>query len=244
MNQTTSLILQLGLHRTKLTQMKTQVEKNAGIALIVFTLLMVFTMILHPVGGSFEYLLKVTSRIITTHVIALVSLPFAYVGFWGLTKKIGTENFFSVSGFAMILFGLVAVMMAATANGLVLPIFIHKYEGSSQEVIESLKPLMRYNFSVNNAFDYIYTGAFSLSMLFFSIAILYTKRLPGWLAYLGILLATAAVLILIITLNSGSLQGFRLFVTSVVLWISLVGVVLLRVGRRLKFVDPFYHIGA
>ncbi|HYF31250.1 MAG TPA: hypothetical protein VD993_09035 [Chitinophagaceae bacterium] len=207
--------------------MNPQFEKNAGIALIVFTILMTFTMVLHPAGGSFEYLLKVKMRIITTHAIALCSLPFALVGFWGLTRKLGTEYLLSVSALATMIFGLIAVMMAATVNGLVLPIFIQRYEGASPEVIESLKPLLRYNFSINNAFDYIYTAAFCLAILFWSIAIIRTRKLPVSLAYAGLVLSVIAAVIFEAGF-AGHLGGFRLFVTSIVIWILLVGLLLAR----------------
>ena len=202
-------------------------EKNAGRCLILFTILMLFTMVLHPAGGDFEYLLKTKRLIILTHVIALLSLPFAYSGFWGLTKKIGTANFFSISSFSFIVFGLIAVMIAATANGLVLPIFIQRYSDASADTISSLKPLLRYNFSVNNAFDYIYTGAFCISMLFNSIAILQTKKLHRWLAYLGIVFSVAAALIVVFA-SPHNLHVFRMFVLSIVVWIFLAGIALMK----------------
>ena len=202
-------------------------EKNAGICLILFTVLMLFTMVLHPVGGDFEYLLKMKGLIITTHVIALLALPFAYIGFWGLAKKIGTENFFSISSFAFVVFGLIAVMIAATANGLVLPIFIQQYGEASAETVSSLKPLLRYNFSVNNAFDYIYTAAFCLSMLFNSIAILQTKKLHRGLAYLGIVLSVVAALMVVFA-PPHNLYVFRMFVLSIVVWIFLAGIALMK----------------
>ena len=59
-------------------------EKNAGISLIVFTVLIFFTMVLHPAGGSFEHLLKITSLIVVTHAVAIASIPFAVIGFWGV----------------------------------------------------------------------------------------------------------------------------------------------------------------
>src|SRR5215204_1057300 len=206
-------------------------DRNAGISLLLFTVLMIFTMMLHPVGGDFEYLLKMKRIIIITHVIALLSLPFAYIGFWGLTKRVGSDNFFSIVSFAFILFGLVAVMMAATANGLVLPIFIQRYSEASAETISSLKPLLRYNFSVNNAFDYIYTGAFCLSMLFGSIAILQTKKMPVWLAYLGIIFSAIAALLASFG-SPHNLQVFRMFVLSIVVWIFLAGVALIKVNSH------------
>src|SRR5215212_3852432 len=101
--------------------MNNSFEKKAGISLIVFTILLVFTMVLHPAGGSIEYLISITNRIVITHSIALLSLPFGWIGFWGLTRRIGTEHFGSMLAFGMISFGLVAVMIAAATNGLVMP---------------------------------------------------------------------------------------------------------------------------
>ena len=203
-------------------------EKNAGIALIIFTLLMLFTMVLHPAGGSFAYLLKMTAMIIVTHVIAIISLPFATIGFWGLTKKLGLDNFFSLTAFVFVLFGLMAVLLAGSANGLVLPIFIEKYKDATPEFIESLKPILKYNSAVNAAFDYIYTGAFCLSMLFWSIAILYTKKFPAWIAYLGILLSIVPALLLFFGFAPAHLQGFRFFVSSIIVWVIIVGITLIR----------------
>ncbi|MCW3118679.1 MAG: hypothetical protein JWM28_2761, partial [Chitinophagaceae bacterium] len=131
-------------------------------------------MILHPAGGSIEYLLKITPRIITTHSIALLSLPFAMVGFWGLTKKLGSGNYLSFCGFAFSVFALIAVLIAAATNGLVMPIFIHKYQQASAPVMENVKMILKYSFSLNNAFDYVYSVAFSFAILLWSAAIIQT----------------------------------------------------------------------
>jgi hypothetical protein len=208
--------------------MKPQFEKNAGIALIVFTLLMIFTMVLHPVGGGFEHLHKIRRMLMIVHVVALLSLPFAAVGFWGLTKRLGTDNFFSISAFAFIAFGLVAVMIAATANGLILPIFIEKYKDASAELTDTLKPILRYNTSVNQACDYLYTGSFCLAMLFWSIAVLYTKKLPVWIAYFGITLSIFVAVLFASGFAFTSLHGFRVFVSGIVLWVVMVGILLAR----------------
>ena len=210
--------------------MKTQVEKNAGVALILFIVLMLFTMILHPVGGSFEHLLQVSTRTILTHSIALLSIPFACFGFWGLTKRIGPDNFFSLSAFAMILFALVAVMLAAATNGLVLPIFIRKYQDASPDMIESIQPLLRYNFAVNNAFDYIYTGGFCLAILFWSVGILQSKTLAKATAWIGKSLTVAAA-ILTMVFGPGNLLGLRLFMATIVGWMLMIGILLLKPKR-------------
>ena len=204
--------------------MNNQFERKAGFALIVFTILLVLTMVMHPAGGDVEHLIRITPLIITTHSIATFSLPFGLIGFWGLTRRIGTDNFWSVLAFGSISFGLVAVMIAAATNGLVMPVFLNNYKDASAETIESIRPIMGYGFSINHAFDYIYTGAFLLSILCWSISILHTGKLPVWIGWAGGVL----VIIIIGTIASGlamsSLMGLRVFVSCIVIWILLVGI--------------------
>src|SRR4030095_13213999 len=111
-------------------------ERKAGIALIAFTVLLVLTMVMHPAGGSVEHLIRITPLIITTHAIAIFSLPFGLIGFWGLTRRIGTDNFWSMLAFSSICFGLIAAMLAAATNGLVMPMFLDGYKDASAETIE------------------------------------------------------------------------------------------------------------
>lgn len=206
--------------------MKNSPGKNAGLALIAFTVLMIFTMLLHPAGGSVHHLISITKTIVITHAIAIFSLPFGWIGFWGLTKKLGMDNFASMLGFAMISLGMVAVMIAAASNGIIMPIYLQHYKDATEQTIESIRPVLRYSFAINHAFDYIYTGAFCTAILCWSVTILRTKKLPAWIGWLGIALAIAAVIIFAVGVQVNSLQGFRLFATSIVIWILLVGAAL------------------
>ena len=203
-------------------------QRKAGFALIAFTLLLVFTMIMHPAGGSVEYLIKIKRMIIITHAIAIFSLPFGWIGFWGLTRRLGTDNFWSIFAFGSMSFGLIAVMIAAASNGLIMPLFLDRFNNITPEAIESMRPVLRYSFSINQAFDYIYTGGVCLAILLWSIAIIHTKKLPAWIGWLGIVLAAAAVVLFVTAVAANTLQGFRIFVSSIVLWILIVGIRLTR----------------
>lgn len=203
-------------------------EQKQGIALIIFTVLLVFTMVLHPAGGNVAYLISITRTIVITHAIAILSLPFGWIGFQGVTKRIGTERFGSMIASAMMALGLVAVMLAAATNGIVLPIFLQHYKDASPERIESIKPVLRYSFAINHAFDYIYTVAFCLAILGWSIAILTTKKLPVWIGWLGILVSVFAAVTFLSGVAVNNLNGFRIFVTSLVVWILIVGIALCR----------------
>jgi len=204
--------------------MNASFEKKAGISLIVFTALITLTMVFHPSGGSFSHILKAARIAIISHTIALISLPFASIGLWGLTKKIGRSNFFALCAFLMASFALIAVFMAGTLNGLALPIFVENYQDATDEVLVSLKPIMTFRQSINAAFDYVYIGGFCLSILFWSISILATRKLPLWIGYFGILIAVCGVAVNCLGVSPASVHGAMLFALCIVVWVITIAV--------------------
>jgi hypothetical protein len=205
--------------------------RNSGISLLIFSGLLLFTMVLHPAGGNIEYLIKISSVIVITHAVAILSLPFGLAGFWGLTRQLGTDNFPAVLAFSAIVFGLVAVLIAAATNGIVLPVFLRGYAGATQETTGSLQPILRYGFSINEAFDYIYTGAFCLAIASWCAAMLHTMKFPKWIGWAGIAIAVSSAVIF----GSGlahTLPGFRMFVSLIIAWIAVVGVYMIRIKSR------------
>lgn len=210
--------------------MKTQFEKNAGISLVVGSALMMLTMILHPAGGDLPHLIKIQKIIIVSHSLAILSIPFSFIGFLGLTRRIGAENFFSITAFSFMAFGLAAAMGAAATNGLALPFFVEDYQDAPPEMLATTNAMVRYNFALNHAFDYILLGAMFSSILFWSIAMLSTKTFTRWVAYLGVGLTLAGGLVLLTGYNFVSLAGFRVFVFGSVGWIVSVGILMIRSG--------------
>jgi hypothetical protein len=209
-----------------------QFEKNAGRSLLISSVLLVLTMLLHPAGGSIEHLLKIIPLIIVTHSIAILSLPFCMIGFWGFTKKLGTENFLSLPAFAIAVFGLIAAMGAAMVNGLALPLFLERYKDAPADVLENIKPILKYGASLNHGFDYIFIGALCLSILLWSIAVLQTKKVTPFLGYFGIALTLLAVILLATGFVFVNLYGFRLFAFGIAGWLLWVSVVLMRGGTK------------
>ena len=203
-------------------------EKYCGIALIAFTILLLLTMIMHPAGGSIEHLIRITNTIMITHAIAIVSLPVGCIGFWGLTRKIGANHFLSMMGFVLMSFALVAVLLAATTNGLVLPLFLQRYETSGPDTIVTTKLILSYSFSVNKAFDYIYTGLFCLAILTWSIAILQTRKLPRWIGWTGVAIVAMMVIMILSGVAVNTVYGLRMFFSGIVTWIVATGIVMAR----------------
>ena len=200
-------------------------------SLIIFTLLLLCTMGLHPAGGSVEHLIRITNIIVITHSIALLSLPFGWIGFWGLTRKIGADHFGSMLAFFMISLGMVAVLVAAATNGLILPVFLQHYKDAAPEDLAAIKPILRYSFAVNQAYDYVYTAAWCLAVGCWSVAILLTRRLARWIGWLGIAVALAVAVVFISGVGvPNSVQGLRIFIGGIVVWILVVGVALWKSG--------------
>lgn len=198
-------------------------NKSAGLSLIIGSFLMIVTMVLHPVGGNFEQLLRIVTIGIVSHVIAIVSVPFVAYGFFGITMKLDASPFLSRMAFSFMFFGLVAVMIAAALNGLILMNFVQRYEDATPEVIESIYPILRYNFAFNHAFDFIYIGAVCISTLFWSIAILRTGSFPKWLGIFGLILTLAACISILLGFVFVDLHGFRIFIFGTVSWTVIAG---------------------
>lgn len=195
-------------------------------ALIAFALLLVCTIVLHPSGGSPEHMLNISKLIVLTHSIAIFSLPIGGIGFWGLSRKIGTDHFGSMAAFAMMLLGLIAALIAGGNNGLVIPIYLQHYKDAPLQTITNITPILQYGFAVNHAFDYIYTGAFCAAILCWSIAILTTKKLPLWIGWFGIALSLLIAAVFISGTAVNNVHGLRIFVTGIVVWILLTGALL------------------
>ena len=185
---------------------------------------MVVTMVLHPAGGSLEHLYKITTLIIITHSLALVSLPFSLLGFWGLRKRLEKQKLLSNAGFVTMALGIFAVMCAAATNGIALPLFINHFRDATPGTIESIKLIIIYNTSLNQAFDFIYIGAACGSVLLWSVAILKTGSFPKWIGRYGIILTLFTIIALIAGFIFVNLAGFRIFILGFVSWIVIIGI--------------------
>ncbi|MEP1034276.1 hypothetical protein [Ekhidna sp.] len=209
--------------------METNEQKGAGLALIIGSLLMIATMVLHPVGGDFNQLLKIVTIGIVSHALAILSVPFVAYGFFGLSMRLKSSSFLSYTAFSIMFFGLIAVMIAAATNGLILTDYAKSYEGASEETIASLKPIFVFIRSFNHAFDYIFMSAICLAMLFWSVAIIKTRALATWVGYFGILVSIAGIILFISGFELLHLASFRIFVFANVAWIIVVGYYLRRI---------------
>ncbi len=208
--------------------MEEKLKKSTGISLGLGSLLITLTMILHPVGGNFQHIIQESRNLIFTHSLAVFSVPFLQFGFYGLSKRLADKS--KISTFALIImsFGLVAVMLAALANGVVLPLFLGQFAGNLQQDASTLQVIAHYNFAFNKALDYVFIAACTLTIAMYSAMIVATGSLKKWLGYFGILIIIIAVVGLASGFAFTSLLGFRIFIFSIAGWVFAAAILLFK----------------
>jgi len=198
-------------------------KKTAGFCLIIGSVLLTLTMILHPSGGNIEHILRIKNILIVSHSLAIVSLPFLTFGFYGFHLTLTTKNRISLLAFIFTCFGLIAAMIAATINGLTLPLFLSEY--SSNEINNTLINTVRdYGSSINVPMDYIFITSIALSTGIWSILIINKSIYQKWIGYYGILLNVLLVIFFFSSFSLLSLYGFRFLIFGYVSWGIITGV--------------------
>jgi len=185
-------------------------------------------MVLHPSGGSLEFIIQISNIITISHALAIFSLPFVLFGFYGFSMFLLDKWKLSILAFIIISFGLFAAMFAALFNGLTLPYFLNQYSEKLEENLDTLKIITHYGFAINTPLDYIFIIACCLAILIYSLLILAESKLPKWLGYLGILIIILAVIGGLTGFVFTSLTGFRIFTFSLAAWILLSGALLFK----------------
>jgi len=198
--------------------------KSSGISLSLGSLLIIATMVLHPAGGSIEYLLKTSKSITATHALAIFSLPILFFGFYGLTHTLLDKYKLAKLALYIIGFGLIAALFAALINGLTLPYFLHASKNSIAENRDTLTLIIKYGFAINKPLDYIFIVATCVSVSIYSILIISSNKLPKWIGYLGISLIIFAAIGLLTGFVFTNLIGFQVFIFGISTWFLATGI--------------------
>jgi hypothetical protein len=213
--------------------MEKQFKQSSGISLLVGCVLLILTMVLHPLGGSIEHILKIKKVIMISHSIALSCLPFIGFGFWGLSTLVQTKSRLSSLSFFIAAMALVAAMIAGTINGLTLPLFVSEASYASTDPA-TMKAIVTYGKYINIPMDYIFIAAISFSIGLWSLLIIRTGNLSKWLGYYGLLTIACGFGGILLQFNFVNLFGFRVFIFGMVGWMVAVGLLLIRSAKASK----------
>jgi hypothetical protein len=198
-------------------------QKFSGISLIISSILLVLTMVLHPTGGDVKHIMQMHDVAIIAHSLAIFALPFMVFGFYGLSITLLTNNKISLLAFIFVCFALFAGMMAASINGLILPMFVENYVNEFEQNASILKPILKYGSFFNKAMDYVMIIGILVAISIWSILIIQSTKFPKWIGYYGLNLLVIALFGAFLDFNFVNLFGFRIFVFGLVSWIVLIG---------------------
>ena len=134
-----------------------------------------------------------------------------------------TNSKISMLGFIFVCFALVAGMIAASINGLILPMFVENYANEFEQNSNILKPILKYGSFFNQAMDYIMIIGLVIAITIWSVLIIIGVKFPKWIGYYGLTLFVVALVGLFLNFNFVNLFGFRIFIFSLVSWIVLTG---------------------
>lgn len=205
-----------------------QFKRTSGISLIIGSLLLIATMVLHPSGGSVEHILHISKVIVGSHSLAILCLPFIGFGFYGISEALQTPGRVATLAFMMAALGLVAAMIAGTINGLTLPLFLSHSADAIQSQPELVQSIVRYGAAINQPMDYVFIISILLAMGIWSVLILRTAVFPKWAGYLGISFLLLVLIGLVMRFNFIDLTGFRIFIFGLLSWIVSMGVLMMR----------------
>lgn len=200
-----------------------------GGALIAGTLGSFLTMAMHPTGSQLlADVQHMAPVVMAVHVLALVTLPFSVFGTLGLTRRLSADGELPAAAMVSYAMASVAVMIAAIASGLLAPGLFTTLATSTGSEQQLAMAIVSYNGSINQAFAKVYVYASSSAILLWSVAIISHGRLSRGAGWLGIVVATLALLAMTIGHLRLDVHGFGAVVLTQGIWMITVGVLLIR----------------
>jgi Outer membrane efflux protein len=157
-------------------------DRKTGIALIVGSVAGVITMAIHPtIAGKLSpdqlgYVVR-TSGI--AHTLALASVFLLFLGACGLTRKLAAPDRIAISALVTFAFSCVAIMIAATISGWVVPGILKLMARDSPANAVPWQIAMGSIFQINQAMSKVYSVGAALAIILWSTCSLFVPDVFG-----------------------------------------------------------------
>ena len=207
--------------------------RSSGLALVIGSAVQIIVMVFHPVGGSFERLIRMHNIAIETHAMAIAAMAITFVGILGLTRALLTEYFLSITGVVFYAVSMVGGLCAAVMNGIAMPAFAMEYANSDQSARQAVQPIFEYAHTVSGGFARVFMVGLVIAVFLFSIAILRTKVLSRALGIFGIAMAAVLAVLMSMGLIGLDVHTFGIFVFISALWYIAAGIQFSRSGPKM-----------
>lgn len=203
-------------------------DRKSGIALIAGMAGSIITMALHPTAhdlGTPEHSASMMQLNIAVHSLALVCIPILFLGALGLTKYLAAPNRLAVSGLVLFGFAEVAVMIAATASGLIAPGLFH-HMAADPGMADIWRAVLTLNGHLNQSFAQVYVVASSAAIVLWSAAILRSGNFSRPLGVYGCILGPLTVIAVLSGHIRLNVHGFGMLVLGQAVWFISAGALL------------------
>jgi hypothetical protein len=204
-----------------------------GAAMIAAAVAGIMVMAVHPTShellapGKFTMIAALGEAV---HIVAIITVPFAFLGALVLARYIDSPNRLAMSALAIYGFALAAIVSAATFSGLVAIPILQKIVEQPQSAAQ-WEGFATYSSIVNQGFARIYTILTSIAIALWSVQIVRTRMLPRAAGIYGLVVAPVTF----IAVASGHVRldvhGFGAVVLLQGIWLIAVGAALYRTTR-------------
>lgn len=203
-------------------------NRMSGMALIAGMLGTIITMALHPTARDLttpEHSAYMMQLNVAVHSLALVCIPILFLGALGLTRHLSAPNRLALAGLVVFGFAEVAVMIAATASGLIAPGLFH-HMAADPGMADMWRAVLALNGHLNQSFALLYVVASSVSIVLWSAAILRSNIFSRPLGIYGYILGPITILVVLSGHLRLNVHGFGMIALSQAVWFISAGVLL------------------
>lgn len=201
-------------------------ERKSKIALIAGSLGGLLTMAMHPVATGplppqqIERLMALSGAV---HALGIVSVVLLFLGACGLTRTIAAADRISFAAIVTYGFACVALVLAATVSGFVVPSIMHHMVRDVPSAMPQWQIVIYGIFQINQACASIYSVAASAAIILWSISALRNGGFGRGAAVYGCIIST----LIILGMGMGHVQldvhGMAAVWLGQAVWFILVG---------------------
>lgn len=208
-------------------------DRQAGLALLVGSLGGVVTMAIHPTVGTDQAGLGHLAMLSgVAHSLALGSVLLLFLGACGLAWRLRGPDRLAIVALVTFGFAAVAVMVAGTISGFVLPGSMRLMTRDAPEAAAMWRIAMAVMFQLNQACSGVYSVGTAGAIVLWSVCCLQRGRWSRGVAVYGCVTAPLIALLIAVGHLRLNVHGMTVVMVSEVIWFIGMGVNLWRNGRE------------
>ncbi len=202
-------------------------NRKSGIALIAGSIGGIVTMAIHPTAGGPMTPVQIDRLALVSgiaHGLAIASVVVLFLGACGVAQRIGLPDRVAFAGIVVFGFACVAIFMAASVSGFVLPAIMQRMARDAGAEIRTWQIVIDGIFQINQAFARIYSVAASVAVILWSASILKNGGMARGIGIYGCIISA----LIIVGVGVGHLRlnvhGMAVVWLGQAIWFVSVGV--------------------